>query len=88
MSTDIQTKNFVKVKIPEYSLRYVKEEIGTYRREQEWLGDMNVEVPVEAETSLAYLQEHYSSVTFKLSNDLRYGELLLSKKVDTQEPDA
>jgi hypothetical protein len=77
-----EPKKFI---IPEYALRFVKEEIAEYRRENNCLSALIVTLPIDAETSISYLQAHYSSerVKFELSAELAFGELLV-QKVDSE----
>lgn len=73
------------IKIPEYAQRFIREKIAEYRREHKYLGALTVLLPVEAETSINYLQAHYQeNVIFQLSYDLRFGELSIGR-VDAQE---
>lgn len=73
------------LKIPEYAQRYVRESIAGYRRDNKYLGALTVLLPVEAETSINYLQAHYQdNVSFELSVDLRFGELSI-ERVDAQK---
>lgn len=76
-----------KYEIEEYGLRFVKEAIIRYRRETENLGALTVTIPVEAETSLRYLQEHYAGITFAISVNLNFREILIEgAKVEATTP--